>query len=237
VLEEVTGAMANDRLATEEHPVLVREVVHRDGSRGLALRVFCSRRAESVPIEECEACPSCVDIAADADGVSGLVRCRPPRGRAALSVTSGLTNGDTPGNATPVGTVLQGGVLCIGKDAEVSALLALLAERGLPGLFVVDDDGQLVGLVRDANLLAVRRANSTPALSSGLEAPDVSRVDGVMSTAMSVGEEASLRRALLRMASAHLREIPIVTREGQLVGVLRDIDGLRWLAAERRGKR
>src|SRR5262245_61741954 len=103
----------NARTTNEEHPVLVREVVRRDGSRGLALRVFCSRRAESVPLETCAACPSCLVIATEPDGVSAVVRCKPPEGAAARRMAA-PSRSDAPGDITPVGTVLRGGTLCVG---------------------------------------------------------------------------------------------------------------------------
>jgi len=230
--------MTNGRKAAEEHPVLVREVVRRDGSRAPALRVFCSRRAASVPLETCEACPSCVDIAPDEDGVGTLVRCQPPHAIATIPRTDrprGMD--DPPGEATLVGSILRGGTLCVASDAEVPALRALSVERALLGLFIVDNDGRLVGLVRDVNLLRAVQPTPDAGPLAALEARDVNRADAVMSTATSVWEDISVRRAIRCMASAHLREIPVVTREGQLVGVLRDIDGLRWIAAEQHRKR
>ncbi len=212
--------MAKEGAASEVHPVLIREIVRRDGSRTLAFHVFCSRRTESVPLAMCETCAACLDISPDAEGVRAVVRCRPP---CPTNAPTAFSRGDPnalPGDTTPVGTILHGATLCAGSDAEAATLLALLAERALPELFVVDESGRLVGLVRDGHLQ--RGASS---------------LGDVMSSATCVEEAVSVRRAVVRMAGAHVRAVPIVTRDGLLVGVLRDVDGLHFIATDRRGRR
>ena len=231
--------MANGHRTIEDNPVLVREAVRRDGSRAVALRVFCGRRTGSVPLQTCEACPSCIEIASDLNGAGAIVRCKPERAVAATAPTGVRRHGgeDAPGDATPVGTILRGCTFCIVGDAEVPSLLAGLAERPLSEMPVVDDLGRLIGLVRDIHCLRGLRAALGPDVQSGFGRCGVSRIDAVMSPAKSVREDASVRRALRAMAGADVREIPVVARDGQLVGMLRDIDGLHFIAAERGSKR
>lgn len=223
--------MASDGEATENHPVLIREVIRGDGSRALALRVFCARQHGSVPLEACRACPSCIEISPDAESTSALVRCRAPETAEAEQPAEAPRAHDGPSeDILRVGSILRGVALCIGSEVDVSTLRAALAERGLPELLVVDDEGRLVGLVRDVNLPRALRPLHIASLLSALKSPDLRRVGDIMSTATSVGEDDSVRDAVLRMAHAHLREIPVITRGGELVGVLRDIDGLHSLS-------
>lgn len=222
----------------EKHPVLVREVLRGDGSRVLSLRVYCSRQSASVDLETCEVCASCIDISPDPGGTQVFVRCEPVQETAnarAGAPEEGSGPGGLAGGTTPVGEILSDNTLCVGTDTHVPAIIELMKERSLPGVFVVDDEGHLVGIVRDVNLL--RTLEPMPHMrQEPLHALAGSHVETVMSTAMAIGEDSPVRRALLCMAHAHLREIPVVTREGRLVGVLRDIEGLRWFASERRAK-
>jgi len=178
-----------------------------------------------------------VEVAPDVDGTSALVRCSPPRDDATTPPTDDPQAGDDlREDCTPVGAILRGATLCIACRTEVRELRALMVEGGLPGVFVVDEGGRLAGLVRERDLVIAPRL--TP--NAGRAAPEagvVRLVGAVMSTATSVEEFASVCSALRRMAGAHLREVPVITRDGQLVGVLRDIEGLRWIADQRRGER
>jgi CBS domain-containing protein len=61
-------------------------------------------------------------------------------------------------------------------------------------------------------------------------------VTTVMSHAVAIHESTPVRRALLFLASAHLRQAAVVDSDGVPLGVFRDVDGLRWLARARSGE-
>ena len=208
----------------EEHPILAREMIRSDGSHTVAFRVFCPRRGQSVPLSTCEDCAACLEIAADGPGADGCVRCTP----APVTLGARISGGEPLGGArTPegiaVGDVLTKRVLCVGRDLSVPGLVALFVERAMGGVFVVDDDGMLLGSIREVDFVRSRPLHE-PLCSAG----------EMMSSAIAVLEETPVRRAILQMARSHLREAPIVTRAGELLGVLRDIEGLRWITARGR---
>ncbi|MFO0678036.1 MAG: CBS domain-containing protein [Polyangiaceae bacterium] len=97
----------------------------------------------------------------------------------------------------------------MGFADDLTAVLAI-ADGDRP--VYVKDGNALVGVIRLAPF-----AKAT-------------RVDVAMASALSVLESAGVREAVLRMARAHLREIPVVTTEGEPVGILRDVDALLALA-------
>ena len=59
-------------------------------------------------------------------------------------------------------------------------------------------------------------------------------VTASMSTAVAIHERTPVRVALKLLAASHLREATVVSDHGVPIGVFRDVDGLRWLAAARR---
>lgn len=184
----------------EENRGLVRRIVNADGSRSVAVRVFCERRDESVPLEECRACPACLAVLATDDGDAVAVRCvRSEEPTARLD------------RAAPVVAALKASVVCASAELDGRTLAALFAERGSTLVFVVGAAGALAGVVHE------------------LDTPGSASAADLASEVRPVLESASVREALVHMARAHLREVPVVTRDGQLVGVLRDIDGLRWI--------
>jgi len=94
---------------------------------------------------------------------------------------------------------------------------------------VADGDGParfLVGVLHDVTLTerGKRPEHAKDAVTT------------VMSHAIAIHEATPVRRALLFLASAHLREAAVVDAEGVPLGVFRDVDGLRWIARARSGE-
>ena len=209
-------------LRSEEHPILVRDVLRSDGSRTIAFRVFCPRNDRSVSVSECEVCPRCLEIGAEGPGANGRVRCE------AIPSTS-----ESPSADGAVGSVLRESTLCVESDLSVPSVLALLVERGLSGVFVVDVAGRLLGLIRELDLCPSRQR----AIVGPARPQETATAEEIMSSAIAIREETPVRDAIRRMARSHLRDAAIVARTGELVGVLRDIEGLRWIAECARRRR
>jgi CBS domain-containing protein len=106
-------------------------------------------------------------------------------------------------------------------DLEIRDAAAYFDERDLASAWVVDERGHLVGCLREIDF--VRHGDVSPGTT----------VRAIMSAAISVEERCTVHEALLRMARSHVRELAIVTAEGALVGVVRDVDGLRILGVHR----
>jgi hypothetical protein len=112
---------------------------------------------------------------------------------------------------------LRPGVVCVSAEVDVRVLAGIVSETARTTLFVVDDERRLLGLVR-----------------APVRWPPHGTASAMMTEASGVLESTPVRRALVEMAVAHWREAPIVTSSAELVGTLGDLEGMRWLTANRR---
>jgi CBS domain-containing protein len=188
-------------------PVSTRHVVGLDRVEHRSLLVFCPELEESTSLDRCGKCPRCVGF--DAGDVPGA---RP-------AVLCGARGDDRKGGDTPVGRVLSRHAACIDGEAPLEALDALdgLQSAGVP---VVDDGLHLLGVVM-------------PHESGAIRGPARQRMRVLEATRTghaAIDERSSVSVALTRMAGAHARRLPVVARDGTVVGVIEDLDALRALA-------
>ena len=96
-------------------------------------------------------------------------------------------------------------------------------QRAVGALVVVNDAKEPIGVVTDRDLvervLAERRD------------PSVVTVSDVMARPMTISDEASIESALARMRSGGFRRLPVVDRDGKLVGLV-TIDDILMLLSE-----
>jgi CBS domain-containing protein len=225
-----------------ERPVLAQNLVKRDGSRATAFRVFCEGRYQSVDLDVCRACPSCVDVGPG--GCSGVVRC------ASNSTPAGMEPSSQDSSSAPleesVGSTLTTNVTCVGHDVDLGMLTALFVERNLSHLVVVDESWRVIGVVREGDLLRSSVSSIVDTNRAGLRSGEadlvaafaakvakVTTAADLMSSPGAIPEDTSLRGALLQMARSHMRDAPIVTIGGRVFGVLHDVEGLRRLMSRR----
>jgi CBS domain-containing protein len=132
--------------------------------------------------------------------------------------------------ALPVGLALMQTVACVESDLPwVDAVQVPILRGGLSGIPVVDHGGSLLGILP---------APGIPLAVAGAE-PD--RRCCVADRAQSLGsvhEAESLSDAFAAMGARHARELPVVGEGRLVVGILRDVDALRFVAhVARTGKR
>ncbi len=190
-----------------DRPIVIRDVVQPNGAHALGVRVFCPRHSRSVDLDTCRTCPRCVEISRDASGSETCVRCTPG------------TSGSDPGDFA-VGAMVLGPVSAVRHDVPEHAIRALFVKHGLAVVFVVDDTHRVVGVVREADLL-----------HRGFSASDLESAAEIMSPSLLIREDTAIRVALLEMAGARVRYAPVVTFEGEPLGTLIDVAGMRWLRA------
>jgi CBS domain-containing protein len=142
-------------------------------------------------------------------GVRAWVTCLPDAPR-----------GELRGSEIPVGAFLDSNILCVHDDLDLASLASLFMERGLSHVYVVDENFELVGVAREKSLLGAAHGGVPLATARDIAESADRILEGV-----------AIRRALLHMAVSHVRQAPIVTKDGVLVGVLGDVQGLRWFAA------
>ncbi|CAN5608892.1 CBS domain-containing protein [soil metagenome] len=110
-----------------------------------------------------------------------------------------------------VADVMTSEVFTTGPDQSVEAIAAELRSRGIGGLPVVDDQGILIGMVSEYDVISKRGKTVRDIMSRGV---------------ISVGDEASADQVTNLMGLHGIRRVPIV-REGRLVGIVTRSDLLR----------
>lgn len=202
-------------------PIRVREVIAIDGSRVRSLHVFCPRQSESIRPERCARCN---------------FRCPPEDGARAPAVGCSL-EGDASARDCATPSILYGPeaaaarvpagaassqiIVCIQARAPLEVVRRAIAfERRWFAFPVVDEQGVLLGTVpNDAVGAACEHA-----------AESLLPVSDAMLPAVAVRESDHLGDAISAMTSHHLRVLPIVDRDRRVMGILSDLDLLRWVA-------
>jgi CBS domain-containing protein len=142
--------------------------------------------------------------------------------------------------------LMTGDVVTVNRGHSIWHAAQIMLDRDVSGLPVVDDSGDLVGIVTEGDLLR-RIELGTEGLSWAGQTPAILEqrirtyikshswsVDDVMTTqVISVGEETPLGGAATLMDQNRIKRVPVV-REGKLVGILSRKDLLRVIAAARR---
>ena len=211
-------------------PVRTRLTVLRDAPAKLACIVFCERERSTVPLARCAMCRHGGDIARDRDARVLSVECTeytlrstPPPSESGHVLETVVHAGVVAQSVAelPVGIVLTRAFLCVEYDVPFRTAARLLdAEPNALGLAVVDSDARFVGLLPRASV-ALALADSNDAVG----------VAGHMAYATwCIREDTSLHDAFEVMASRHAREVTVVDAERRVVGTLRDVDALRFVA-------
>jgi len=134
-----------------------------------------------------------------------------------------MANQENPANRIPVSEIMTAPALCVKKDTGLDALERLLMERGFSGAPVVDEEGRPVGVVSKTDLLQGRGSSGARPLTVA---------DIMMPTAFCMQVEETVGRAAGLMAYEAVHRMPVVNREGRVIGVVSPLDILRWLARE-----
>ncbi|HRQ37686.1 MAG TPA: SulP family inorganic anion transporter [Chloroflexota bacterium] len=136
-----------------------------------------------------------------------------------------------------VAGVMRTEVVTVSPDASAADIVALLLQKGYRSLPVVAENGRLLGIITDGDLL--RRANlSTRLAPSGddwsqrlAEVADQAITAASLMTApvVTIPAAAALRQAMQQMITHNLKRLPVVDG-GRLVGWISRVDILRAIA-------
>jgi predicted transcriptional regulator len=120
----------------------------------------------------------------------------------------------------PVGLSLVRPVVCISSDAPLRVAMRTLArEPSIYGIAVVDEQQRFVGMLSRAKVtLAVVHASD-----------DVTEAHAITDWG-SIDEGASFGAAFGAMAATHARELIVLGDKRTFVGVVHDVDALRFVA-------
>jgi CBS domain-containing protein len=178
------------------------------GGQRRQVTVYCPAERRSVDLEWCRGCPLVGRIERD------LVQCAPDLDMRGRGHTCGRLGDDAS-----VGEVMGASQIGVSPDVPAGELANALANAPGMAALVVDDSQRLLGLVEP------NEAASSPIQQRSVELGHMGPT---------VAESASLADAVAFMAKAHLRFLPVIRDDGRAVGVLTDLDAMRWVAAKRR---
>jgi CBS domain-containing protein len=130
--------------------------------------------------------------------------------------------------------VMTTDVVAVRIDTSYRDLAAQLRTHRVSGFPVVDDDGKVVGVVSESDLLtagtpgsghrAFHRHHQDP------PAAPPAAADLMTHPAVTIGSEEPVRRAAALMSAGKLRRLPVVDHGGRLVGILSRADVLSVFA-------
>jgi CBS domain-containing protein len=132
--------------------------------------------------------------------------------------------------------IMTADVVAVRADAPYRNMAAMFRMHRVSGFPVVDDDGRVVGVVSETDLLATDALAPAAGARSGRpawlprrkQAPSGGPTAGDLMTrpAVTIGPDELARRAARLMYSRKLGRLPVVDRDGRLVGILSRADVL-----------
>lgn len=137
-----------------------------------------------------------------------------------------------------VSDVMTRDVVTVHPDTSFTEIVRLMEERRISGVPVLHPDGRILGVISESDLLAKERFKSPDPVpvhrfESGLQRRERERAEAVnaaelMSTpARTVTQNVSIVEAARLMANTRCNRLPVVDRDGQLVGIISRGDLLR----------
>jgi CBS domain-containing protein len=115
-------------------------------------------------------------------------------------------------------------VVCVAPDVPLEALIALMIERGISGVPVVNERGLPIGIVSKTDIVRHRYENGET------ESGETLACDLMIPIAHTLLEGASLSHAAALMAWEGIHRLPICSERGDVVGILSALDIVRWIS-------
>jgi len=180
------------------------------------------------------------------DRVIGAVRKMAPNALVTAQEVEVLQSGAPFKEGLPdvkVSEVMRREVASVHPDSPITQVVELLLRKDFTAVPVIDDQGKVVGMVSDSDLLTRGGMNVTISLKKAVD-PDYVRtlheslenpnrkVSEVMTRqVVTVVPDTILGRAAKVMVEKHLKRLPVVDPDGKLVGILGRLDILNTIAA------
>ena len=134
---------------------------------------------------------------------------------------------------TEVKDIMTTRVIWVKKDATFREMAVALREHRVSAFPVVDEDGTVIGLVSEADLLTKEALDGEPGVISGLlHRRDQAKARGVtagelMTTAVvAVRPDATVEHAAKLMYDRRVKRLPVTDADGHLVGIISRADVL-----------
>jgi CBS domain-containing membrane protein len=136
-------------------------------------------------------------------------------------------------SAFPVKDIMTRDVVTVTKDADIHEVSSLLAERGISGMPVVDDQHVVIGVITEADVLSmsgVKRGHTIKEIIGHLLGePLPGRGKGTVRDFMSaspitVHPDADVREAAAILDKRRIKRLPVVDEGGRLLGIISRAD-------------
>jgi CBS domain-containing protein len=127
------------------------------------------------------------------------------------------------------GEVMSRGHANVEVDATVEEVCAFFADRKVHAAPVVDMEGKLIGVVSEADIVRWHASPDAAQLAPGAQ---VTVGDIMTKVAHALPESAPLAYAFGLLAAGGLRQAPVVTDDGRVVGMITATDLIRWVARD-----
>jgi CBS domain-containing protein len=124
--------------------------------------------------------------------------------------------------------IMTSPVVTVTPDTSLKDVAALLVERAVNALPVVDGDGRLCGIVSEADLLALEAA--APGASGARPAAPHSAREVMSQSVYTVAEDTDAAAAARMMLRHGLKSVPVVAGDDRVVGIVARRDLLRLVA-------
>jgi CBS domain-containing protein len=124
---------------------------------------------------------------------------------------------------TYIRDIMTTSVVTVRPDASYQVVAAMLREHRVSGLPVTGDDGTVVGVVTETDLLALAAGRRH---RGHLAAGQVTAGDLMSHPAVTVGPDDLVKTAAGLMRKRRLQRLPVVDRDGHLVGIVSRSDVL-----------
>jgi CBS domain-containing membrane protein len=139
----------------------------------------------------------------------------------------------------PVKDIMTQNVVTVTKDADIHEVSSLLAEKGISGMPVVDDQRVVIGVITEADVLSMsglkRGHTIREIIRHLLGEPLPGRGDGSVRDFMSVPAvtvhpDSSVREAAAILDKRRIKRLPVVDEVGHLVGIISRADIVKAMA-------
>ena len=145
----------------------------------------------------------------------------------------------TTAQKIPVSKIMSRDVISVRSGTSLDSVIEMMLARGLSRVPVVDEQYRPLGIVSKTDVVedAHDRGDDGEASrdASGFHVHTEGTIaDEVMSrTLITVPEDASVSRVAELMVSRHVHGVPVVAKDGELVGFVSTMDVLAWLSGLR----
>ncbi len=146
-----------------------------------------------------------------------------------------------------VADIMTPNPISVTPKTPLKEAITILAEKKISGLLVVDEQGKLRGMISESDLMWQETGVETPPyimlLDSVIYLQNLSRyekeihkalgqtVEDVMSDRpITVQSHQSVREAARLMQDKKIRRLPVVDREGKIIGIITQGDIVRMMA-------